>query len=300
MAVPEIMSVTPTRGTTLGGELLRVEVRNLAPHAVLKIGSRIVEPQAREVRSDGAVLWVALPPRLSEGAVLVVQNLTPAGAAVLGEQDEWDGLLLQRADLTGEGLLVRLSRALLRALKAYAAPTARISVAIDFDADAGDGVRMVPVADTPALTVSGPRLELNRLYAPDQPLRETLVTPEGLRTVERTAAMTVDLVYDVTGTSRAAIELLNLMAGLSTFLSRTRWLELVRDPDDPGSELVRWELDVDGPFQSQLGGRDGVQVFTTRLRVRGVTTDWSAARGPVGGEGQLAFDLGVDGGRSER
>lgn len=298
MAVPEILTVTPTRGTTLGGELVRVEVRALTPLAVITVGARTIEPQAREVRGDVTVVWFTLPPRLDEGALLVVQNLTPTGLPIPWERAEWDGLLLQPADLAGEGLLVRITRALLRGLKSYAAPKARIAVAIDFDAEAGDGVRMVPVAETPALTLAGPRLEVNRLYAPDRPLRETWVTPEGIRTVERTAALTVDLVYEVTGTSRAAIELLNLMAALSTFVARTRWLELLRDPAVAGSGLVRWELDAEGVFQSQIGARDGVHVFTTRLRVRGVTTDWTAAQGPIGGGGQMSFDLSVDAGRS--
>jgi len=94
--------------------------------------------------------------------------------------------------------------------------------------------------------------------------------PELLR---RRPAYTVDLVFTLTGASERTAELLNLMAAVATFLNRNRWLELARDAGDPSKGTVRWELDADGEFRTQLAGRDDVRAFTCGLVLRGFDVD---------------------------
>ena len=174
-----------------------------------------------------------------------------------------------------------ITRALLHLLRDHVTPSVRYSVAVDFDDDVLGGARLVPLAASPSLTLGGPALEVNRFYAPVAPVRRTVETPAGPRLVEESPGLTVDLVFDVTGSSQRAVELLNLVAVMSRFLGRTRWLELRRDPQEPAAGELRWELDVDGGMRVAPAGADGIHVFTTQIRIRGVTLDHGNAAGVV-------------------
>jgi hypothetical protein len=77
----------------------------------------------------------------------------------------------------------------------------------------------------------------------------------GPELVRRKPPYTVDLVFTLTAASERTAELFNLMAAVATFLNRNRWLELPRDPNDAARGVARWELDADGEFRTQLGGR---------------------------------------------
>ena len=64
------------------------------------------------------------------------------------------------------------------------------------------------------------------------------------------------------------------MAAVATFLNRNRWIELQRNPSDAAREdSVRWELDADGEFRTQLAGKDDVRAFTCGFVVRGFDVD---------------------------
>ncbi len=63
------------------------------------------------------------------------------------------------------------------------------------------------------------------------------------------------------------------MAAVATFLNRNRWIELQRDPSDAARGTVRWELDADGEFRTQLAGKDDVRAFTCGFVVRGFDVD---------------------------
>ena len=64
-----------------------------------------------------------------------------------------------------------------------------------------------------------------------------------------------------------------LAAAVATFLNRNRWLVLLRDPGDPELGSVRWELDADGEFRTQLASRDDVRAFSCGFVVRGFDVD---------------------------
>ncbi len=83
----------------------------------------------------------------------------------------------------------------------------------------------------------------------------------------------MDLVFTITAASERTAELFNLMAAVSTFLNRNRWLELLRDPNDAERGTVRWELDAEGDFRTQLGSRDDVRAFSCGFVVRGFDVD---------------------------
>ena len=48
---------------------------------------------------------------------------------------------------------------------------------------------------------------------------------------------------------------------------------LQRDPADASRGSVRWELDADGEFRTQLAGKDDVRAFTCGFVVRGFDVD---------------------------
>jgi hypothetical protein len=91
--------------------------------------------------------------------------------------------------------------------------------------------------------------------------------------MRRRPPYTVDLVFTLTAASDRTVELLNLMAAVATFLNRNRWVELPRDPGDPGAGTTRWEMDPEGEFQTRLDGPDDVRVFSCGFVVRGFDID---------------------------
>ena len=95
----------------------------------------------------------------------------------------------------------------------------------------------------------------------------------GARTKIATAQPSSQRVFSLTAASERTAELFNLMAAVATFLNRNRWLELQRDPADASRGSVRWELDADGEFRTQLAGKDDVRAFTCGFVVRGFDVD---------------------------
>jgi hypothetical protein len=273
---------------------VRLVVRDAAPYVGVWLGGRPVVFSSREERADGSVLWLRIPPLVIGEALLVVENLDVHGAPIPGERVEWRGYEAEPSNLVVDGIVADITRALLRMFREHVAPI-RYSVAVDFDDDQGDAARLVPQADSPGLTLGGPALEINRFYAPVAPTRRPVATPQGPRLVEEAPGLTVDLIYDVGGSSQSAVELLNLMAATVRFLGRTRWLGLRRDPLDPAAGEIRWELDANGAPRAATPGGDGVHVFSTQIRIRGVTLDHGIATGvvvPATEETQLDLSVG--------
>jgi hypothetical protein len=165
-------------------------------------------------------------------------------------------------------------RTLLRELKEQVLPNTSLSVAMDFDDVPGEAVA---VSKLPSLVLTGPRLRPNRVCATNE-LTEEVVSGELRR---RRPAFTVDVELGVTGASDHAVELLNLLASLTSYFNRTPWLTMPRDASAPTGPHVRWELDPLGEVRVNLEGEGDVRAFTWGLVIRGVDVD----------EG-LPFDLG--------
>ncbi len=295
MAAPVIVSMTPSHGVSVGGDLVRLVVRDAGRFVGVWLGGRPVLFSSREEQAEGSVLWLRMPALVVGQALLVVENLDDHGQPIPGERVEWRGYDADPSNLVTEGIIAAITRALLRMLREHVVPSVRLAVAVDFDDDLVDGARLVPLAESPSITLGGPALEINRFYAPVAPTRLPVATPAGPRLVEAAPGLTVDLIYEVSGSSERAVELLNLMAATSRFLGRTRWLGLPRDPLRPEAGEVRWELDAVGGMRSTTSGNDGVHVFSTQIRIRGVTLDQGNTTGvvvPATEETQLELSLG--------
>lgn len=167
---------------------------------------------------------------------------------------------MARPAVARESDLTRAICQLLRELKRHVLANVSATIGVDYDDTTLDGLNVIAMAKVPSLVLSGPTL---------QPSRKP--------------PYTVDLVFTLTAASKRTVELFNLMAAVATFLNRNRWLELQRDPTDAARGTVRWELDADGEFRTQLAGKDDVRAFTCGFVVRGFDVDGDPARGFAGG-----------------
>ena len=166
------------------------------------------------------------------------------------------------ADLVTESDLTRAVRTVLQDLKTEILENVSISVSAEYDDSAEDGLSIVCIAELPSLVITGPRLSENRFYSVNQ-IREfeQLGSPNQLVTLQG-PPLTEDLQFSITGAANSATQLLNMMTAVSGFFNRNKWLVMPRDPDDPTSETVRWEMDFDADIRANLDGPDDIRAFT--------------------------------------
>jgi len=274
MAAPVLSSVTPAAGPTSGGDLVRLVGSGFAARVAVWFGTMNAEVRSVRLESGVGLVDVVTPPH-PEGLVAVtVENLDAAGAGIPGEVASLpDAYRFARAALVGESNLTRVIRALLRMLKAQVAENTSMAVAVDYDATPDDALRVVTLATLPSLVLSGPTVRESRFYATNVLAEDVVPGLAGPELLRRRPALTVDLAFVLTAASDRTAELLNLMASVASFLNRNRWLTIPRDPDHPERGVVRWELDPEGEFRTNLRGQSDVRVFTAGLVVRGFDLD---------------------------
>lgn len=273
MATPTISAVVPAVGPSSGGDLIRLE-GDFGAHPFVVFGGR--PAVVVSVRREGQRSVVELRTPIHEPGQVDVEvfNLDSDGAPIPGEHTVSPlAYRFERPAVVREADLTRVVRQLLRELKRQVVANVSTSVSVDYDDTGTDGPAIIAMAKLPSLVLTGPTLRQNRFYSANAAHYDVVGTPAGLQAVRRKPAMTVDLVFGVTAASSRAAELFNLMGAVATFLNRNRWLELPRDPADISKGTVRWELDADGDFRTQLASRDDVRVFTCGLVVRGFDVD---------------------------
>ncbi len=274
VAIPTITAVTPASGPTSGGDLVRLEGTGFGARPLVRLGGR--PAVVVSVQGDAALTVVELrSPAHEPGQVDVeVLNLDIAGAPIPREVAVLaQAYRFERPAIVREADLTRVVRQLLRELKRQVVADVSASVSVDYDDTLVDGHSVIAMAKLPSLVLTGPTLRQNRFYSANVAHFDVVGTPRGLEAVRRKPPLTVDLVFGVTAASSRTAELFNLMAAVATFLNRNRWLELPRDPANAARGTVRWELDADGDFHTQLASRDDVRVFTCGFVVRGFDVD---------------------------
>jgi hypothetical protein len=279
MAVPNLTRISHDHGPTSGDDLVRLTGGNFAKRVAVWFGGAEADV-VRVVRAEGVTFVdVRTPPHGPALVDVVLWNLDRGGLPVAGEHATLPAAYRYvRGPLVDEAALTRAVRKLLQDLKRDVLQNTSISVSVDYQPPAEDDSVVVPLASLPSLVVSGPTLRENRFYRSYEP-RETFVAGRfGLEIAKHRPPYTADLAFTITGASSSTVELLNLMSAVVTFISRHRWLELDRDPDDPSRGSVRWELHVDGEARASLHGSEGVRVFTAGLVVRGFDVDGGLPR----------------------
>ncbi len=274
MAAPTLSSVTPASGPTSGGDLVRLVGLDFAPQLAVRFGAAPAEVVSVRVEGGVSVADVRSPAHPEALVPVVVENLDAAGVPVPGELATLPGAYrFVRGPLVAEATVTRLVRALLRMLKAQVAENTTMTVALDYDDTPDDQLRVVPLAKLPALVLSGPTVRDSRFYATNVPHEDVVAGVLGPELRRRRPAFTVDLAFALTAASDRTAELLNLMASVASFLNRNRWLVLPRDPARPELGRVRWEMDPEGDFRTNLHGQGDVRVFTCGFVVRGFDLD---------------------------
>ena len=274
MAIPTLASVTPSAGPASGGDLVRLVGTGFAPKVAVRFGERAATIVA--VRDEAGVSLVDVRTPAHEAGVIDVelQNVDANDVPVASESVLLAGAYrFARATVAREADLTRIVRQLLRELKRQVLANVSATVSVDYDDTVIDGLNVIAMAKVPSLVLSGPTLRPNRFYSANVPHEDVVAGSLGPELVRRKPPYTVDLVFTLTAASERTAELFNLMAAVATFLNRNRWLELPRDPNDAARGVARWELDADGEFRTQLGGKDDVRAFTCGFVVRGFDVD---------------------------
>jgi hypothetical protein len=293
MAIPVVHRVEPSVGPAAGGNLVRVAGDGFAPRVRVRFGTA----PAHLVRAwVHAGLWTleVSPPAHDAGEVdLAVENLDATGVPVPGEIVTARGAYeYQRPQLVEESDLARLVRTLIRGLKREVLSNVHVAVHIDHDDTPADGLRVTTMAQVPSLVLSGPSVRPSSAYRTAEPIDAELRAGEVLRYRRR---LTVDLAFTITGASRSTVEVLGLLTATSHFISRNPWISMLRDPTRPGLGLVRWDVDPEGDWRTQIPGPEGVHAFTAAFTVRGFDLDEGLVRERLRRVETVAINVGAVG-----
>jgi IPT/TIG domain len=274
MTVPILSTVSPELGPTGGGEVVRLTGSGFASRVAVRLGDQPTQVLSVWEEAGVSVADLRTPAHADAVVDVHLQNLDAAGAPISGEEVLLpNAYRYRRPRLARQSDLTRLVRALLRKLKRQIIASTSITVSVDFhDAETGD-LELVTVAQLPSLALSGPRVSENRFYALNEGRQDMVPGPAGPELARHRPTYTVDLAFTITAVSDSTVELLNLMAAVGTFLSRNRWIEMARDPDDPSRGSARWEMDPDGDFRTRLDGPDDIRAFSCGLVIRGFDLD---------------------------
>jgi hypothetical protein len=225
-----------------------------------------------------------------EGTVdVVVRNLDDAGDPVPGEEVTAAAgykYLRPRLDDTAEQVLARIERALIVLMRRSVLDNTMSVQSVEYDSQTADGLQRVDIARLPVLVLIGPRLSRNGFYSSSGSIliRAQDVAgapPERLAVLAR-YARTVDMVYDVVGAVGPTTPggphggktmLLNLMGVLTSFVHRSPYLEVQRDPVDAALGSVRYEFDFAAgadPAVDRTPSDSDMMQFSGTLVIRGV------------------------------
>lgn len=274
MAIPSISSVQPAVGPSSGGDLVRIVGTDVADHVRVFFGDALAMTASVRDEAGLRIVDVRTPAREAGVVDVELQNLDATGVPVPGESIVLaSAYRFARPTVAREADLTRVIRQLLRELKRQVLANVSATVSVDYDDTVIDGLNVIAMAKVPSLVLSGPTLRPNRFYSANVPHEDVVGGVSGPELVRRKPPYTVDLVFTLTAASERTVELFNLMAAVATFLNRNRWLELARNPAYASRDVVRWEMDADGEFRTQLAGKDDVRAFSCGFVVRGFDVD---------------------------
>lgn len=291
MAIPVISGISPAKGPTAGGDLARISGSGFAAQVEVLFGDFPAEVISVREEAGVSLADVRTPPHTEASVDITLRNLDGAGVPVPGEEVVLPGAYrFLRPRIVHESDLTRLVRGLLRDLKQQLIANASMTVSVDYDDTTIDGLNVVAISRLPSVVLSGPKVAENRFFSTNEPHQDVVAGSSGPELLRRRPPFTVDLSFTITAASDRTVELLNLMAAVATFLNRNRWFDLPRDIEDESAGPVRWEMDPEGDFQTQLDGPDDVRAFTCGFVVRGFDID----EGLPLDLGKAVAELGLD------
>jgi hypothetical protein len=274
---PTIDSVIPSTGSASGGELVRVTARGLAPAVDVRFGDARAEILALRPEGAAFILDVKTPASPPGATALTVTNLQADGTLVAGEAASAP-FRFQRAPIGRESDLTRLVRALLHMLKDQVLANTSTPVSLDYRETT---TTTIPIARVPSLTVLGPDVRENRLYASSELVERAVLTPSGIEIETLRPPTAVDLRFLLEAVTNSTAEHLELFAALVAFFHRNSYLSLARDAAAPEGETVRFVLAADGEARAatiqsedgRAGRTDDRRAFEWGLVIRGFPVD---------------------------
>lgn len=257
MAVPTITSVTPSRGHSGGGTLLRIVGTDFQlPPDPPASGSGPVPPapatvrvfvggvEARRVRvASATVLYVTTERRdPAAGLAVEVRNVGPHGETLGGEVATLAAAYeYARPVFTTQGDLDRLVKALHAELVRQVFPQVVVTAHVDWTDDPAAILRGAKNAPTPCVFLAGPVLRPNPVYRTN--VGERVSVAENV-VLEHRAPLTDDVVFTIGAIADKYATLLALSSALRDFQLRNPFLHF---PIAEGSsELVRYDLQWEG------------------------------------------------------
>jgi hypothetical protein len=277
---PSIQSVSPAAVGAAGGELVQIAGPGIGPRVAVTFGARPAEVLAILPTGDFVAVDVRAPASEAGPVSIVLQNLAPDGSPIEGETASAPFRFL-RALLGVESDLTRLVRVLLRALKSQVIANAATPVSLDYREQI---TNVIPIAKVPSLTVLGPDLRENRVYATNETGERAVTGPAGPEIELLRPPTTVDLRFVLEVVTNTTAEHLNLFTALVNFFHRNPYLTIERDGRDPSAGTVRFPLFAEGEARTAhvddtRGRKDDRHTFEWGLVVRGFSIDDHIATG---------------------
>lgn len=203
-----------------------------------------------QVYTTGQLTVIA--PAHDPGAVSVtVQNLDVDGNPVSGQVATLSSAVTYaRADLSVLADFTRVNQAVIRLLKQQVIENVSMETSVDFSDQQGQPLKIVAVADLPAVTLSPPATKIRYgEYAEDADSNEENI---GINFNRRSTFRTVDITWQVKVYDNNKARWLNLIALVHQVLKGNVFLNIDRDPNDPSKGQVEYEFYPTG----ELNGDD--------------------------------------------
>lgn len=299
MAVPTLVSATPNTCRTGGRVLVRLAGTGFAlPPDPPPLGKAPPSPRSIVVRFGGVLAarafavstteaWALAPPRTKGPVDITLQNYDAAGP-IPGELATLVGGFTYRLpDLTREGRIALVIRALLQTLKREVIENVALTTHTEYDPETGDHLSIIDVGALPAIVLSGLRMPTNRSYS--QNVTRTIAGAGGLYFRLRPAE-TVDLALTLTAATDSTVQLQNLAGEVRAFFQRNPYLEV---PDEVrGSVRYEMQAGFDGFETTAKPSESNVRQFSGEFIIRGVDLDEEDMRV---GLGRAVTDYVVEG-----
>lgn len=253
MSVPTIISVTPSRIWS-GGQWVRIIGTGFRlPSEPGPSTAPLPEPSptvrvvfgvdvATNVRVFSATELECTAPVHDAGALSVtVTNLDDDGVPIVGETVvAANAVTYARPALTDTADLTRVTEAVVRELARQVLANVVVTTSVDYATEGA--FEMTELAKLPALVVSGPRCEEDRLYDP-----VLFEEADGDKVRSYRAWTTYDLHYQITALANKTKPLNNLIAILTRWVSQNELLRVSRE--EGGTAYVEYETTKDSDPQ---------------------------------------------------
>ena len=298
MAIPTISTITPSQGRTGGRVIATIVGTNFRQYdAPATTGAVPVPPDPIRVTFGTKVaerVWVltatqimVLVPPNEPGIVdVLLENIDANGDLIPTETvTKTIGYTYKRPDLTNENPIELVTRAMIRLLKSQVIENVSLTTHTDFDGSPLDACNITELATLPAVILTGPRTEEDRLYSPNT--RKQILLPDGSYRTLR-ACMTLDLVFDITLLSDSTMELLALVKETTQCVFREH-CRVLRNQQDASEGTVPYKLAFDRQFEVGSKENDNnLRQASATVRIYGVDMDETDEAGATPGEAMAA------------